>query len=70
MSESNPPPAANDDPENDVVDPEILELLKFTPAPRQVKRSDGWTPERQRCFVRLIVETGTPQRAAAAMGKS
>ena len=69
MSKSNPPPAANDDPENDVVDPEILELLKFTPAPRRVKRSDGWTPERQRCFVRLIVETGTPQRAAAAMGK-
>src|SRR6478752_5414142 len=50
-------------------DPEIVELLKFDPAPRLVKRPDGWTAERQRCFIRLIVETGSPQRAAAAMGK-
>jgi len=86
MSDSNPPQAANDDTETEIVgaspsssssatqadcadDPEIVELLKFDPAPRLVKRPDGWTAERQRCFIRLIVETGSPQRAAAAMGK-
>jgi hypothetical protein len=44
-------------------------LLDFTPVPRKVKRSDGWTPERQRRFIELLAETGSPQRAAVAMGK-
>jgi hypothetical protein len=37
--------------------------------PRKVKRPDGWNPERQRRFIALLAETGSPQRAAAAMGK-
>src|SRR5437899_3400195 len=69
MSDSEQPhDAANDD--DPPTDPEIIELLKFDPAPRKVKRPDGWTPELQRRFIQLIVETGSPQRAAWAMQKS
>jgi hypothetical protein len=50
-------------------DPELAGLLDFDPAPRKVNRPDGWSPERQRRFIQLIVETGSPQRAAVAMGK-
>lgn len=50
-------------------DPEIAALLDFEPVPRKVKRPDGWTPELQREFIRLLAELGTPQRAAQAMGK-
>src|SRR5438552_800490 len=69
MSDSeHPHDAANDD--DPPTDPQIIELLKFDPAPRKVKRADGWTPELQRRFIHLIVETGSPQRAAWAMKKS
>lgn len=58
------------DPDADpATDPELAALLQFAPAPRQVNRPDGWTPERQRTFIHLIVVTGSPQRAAAAMKK-
>lgn len=63
------PPRTADLPPAAVDDPEIAALLEFEPVPRKVNRPDGWTPERQRSFIRLIVETGTPQQAAAAMGK-
>ena len=43
--------------------------LDFEPVPRQVKRPNGWTPERQRRFIALLAETGSPQRAAEAMNK-
>jgi hypothetical protein len=61
MSDSQPTPRPED--------PELEALLNFEPVPRKVKRPDGWTPKLQRQFIRLIVETGSPQRAAAAMGK-
>jgi hypothetical protein len=57
MSDSRPPAAANSN------------LLDFEPVLRKVKRPDGWTPERQRRFIELLAETGSPHRAAAAMGK-
>lgn len=50
-------------------DPELAALLDFEPAPRKVNRPDGWTPERQRRFIELIAQTGSAQRAAAAMRK-
>ncbi len=53
----------------EVDDPEIAALLDFEPVPRKINRRDGWTPDLQRRFIRLIVETGTPQRAAAAINK-
>jgi hypothetical protein len=55
--------------EEEEMDPEIEALLEFEPVPRKVKRPDGWTPELQRIFIRLLAELGTPQRAAAAMKK-
>lgn len=50
-------------------DPQLEALLNFEPVARKVKRRDGWTPELQRQFIRLIVEKGSPQRAAVAMRK-
>jgi hypothetical protein len=57
MSDSKPPAAANSN------------LLDFEPVVRKVKWPDGWTPERQRRFIELLAETGSPHRAAAATGK-
>jgi hypothetical protein len=62
-------PAAEEPAINPDDDPEIAALLEFEPVPRKLNRRDGWTPDLQRRFVRLIVETGTPQRAAAAISK-
>jgi hypothetical protein len=59
-----PEPEANAD-----NDPELAALLDFKPVPRLVNRPDGWTPERQRRFLELIVQTGSPQQAARAMKK-
>ncbi|MEO6361548.1 MAG: hypothetical protein ABIO43_13410, partial [Sphingomicrobium sp.] len=64
-----PPRIATRRIEEPVGDAEIAALLVFQPVTRQVKRPDGWTPERQRQFIRLLAETGSPQQAAAAMGK-
>ena len=72
MNESPKPPRATavPNPEADWEhDPQLAGLLDFEPAPRKVNRPDGWNADRQRTFIRLIVETGSPQRAAAAMGK-
>lgn len=51
-------------------DPEIAPLLDFEPAPRQVERPDGWTPERQRELIAYIAHFGSPGAAANAMGKN
>jgi len=45
-------------------------LLDFEPVPRKQQRVDGWTPERQRAFIAALAYTGSPRRAAAAVGKS
>lgn len=39
----------------------------FDPVPLR-SRSDGWTPERQRAFIRLIAQGLRPGRAAARLG--
>lgn len=72
MSDSINPPRVVGTPEPDANadnDPELAALLDFEPVPRKVNRPDGWTPERQRRFIELIVVTGSPQQAAAAMRK-
>ena len=51
------------------IPPEVAALLHFTPVPRRVNRPDGWTADRQQRFIVLLAETGSPQRAAVAMGK-
>jgi hypothetical protein len=42
-------------------------LLEFTPVPRQQRRHDGWTPERQRLFIAALAETGSVTAAAQAV---
>jgi hypothetical protein len=72
MSDSIKPPRVVGTPEPDANadnDPELAALLLFEPVVRKVKRPDGWTPERQRRFLELIVQTGSPQQAAGAMRK-
>ncbi len=71
MSNDIPPRLARDsDPfPTDDLPPEVADLLKFTPVPRKVNRPDGWTPDRQRQFIVLLADSGSPQRAAAEMGK-
>jgi hypothetical protein len=72
MSEKLIPPRVVGTPEpetNADDDPELAALLEFEPVPRQVNRPDSWTPERQRRFLELIVQTGSPQQAARAMKK-
>lgn len=41
----------------------------FTPVPLRA-RIDGWTPERQRAFIRALAETRSVGRAAAVVGMS
>ena len=55
----------NDEP----ADPGIEALLKFEPAPRKRKTSNGWTPALQRRFIALLAETGSPAKAAEALGR-
>ena len=43
-------------------------LLEFEPVPRPVKRVDGWHEEKQRAFIALLATTGSPHRAARALG--
>lgn len=40
------------------------ELPDFTPVPRKCPRHDGWTPERQRAFIRALADTGCVKIAA------
>jgi hypothetical protein len=42
----------------------------FAPAPRGATRYDGWTPDRQRAFVKALAETGCVTRACAWVGMS
>jgi hypothetical protein len=42
----------------------------FAPAPRGAARYDGWTPDRQRAFVKALAETGCVRRACAWVGMS
>lgn len=44
-------------------------FANYTAAPRR-KRHDGWTAERQRCFLETLAETGCVKLSAAAAGMS
>jgi len=44
-------------------------LPTFEPVPRKY-RHDGWTPERQRAFIRALADTGSVSRAARAVNMS
>jgi hypothetical protein len=54
--------------------PVTAEMLEgapdFAPAPRGASRYDGWTPDRQRAFIRALAETGCVTRACAWVGMS
>jgi len=41
----------------------------FDPVPLRARR-DGWTPERQRLFIRILRETGSVGRACRAAGRT
>ena len=43
--------------------------LDFDPVPLRARR-DGWTPERQRHFIRVLRETGCVARACRAVGRT
>lgn len=45
-------------------------LPAFTPVPRQSKRHDGWTPERQQRFIEALADTGSVAAACRVVGKS
>lgn len=45
------------------------DLLDFEPVPRR-PRADGWTGELQRAFIAALAVTGSPRRAARAVGKA
>lgn len=42
-------------------------LAEFTPVPRQTKRHDGWTPDRQRRFIAALADLGSVKSAAHAV---
>lgn len=44
--------------------------IDFVPATRRSARHDGWTPERQRCFIEALADTGNVRRAAAMVNMS
>lgn len=44
------------------------DLLDFAAVPRKTRRVDGWTPDRQRAFVAALSASGSPRRAALAIG--
>src|SRR4051794_15661348 len=48
---------------------EILDLLHFTPVPRR-NRAGGWDEQRQRGFIAALAITGSPARAARAVGRA
>jgi hypothetical protein len=51
-------------------DPEIAPLLTFTPVPRKVMRSNGWTPDLQREFIAYLAWFGIPSLAAKTLDKN
>jgi hypothetical protein len=42
----------------------------FKPVPRNARKADGWTVERQQAFIAALAETGSVRRAAEAAGMS
>lgn len=53
------------------ITPAMLEgAPDFAPASRGASRYDGWTPDRQRAFVKALAETGCVTRACAWVGMS
>jgi len=49
---------------------EYEDLLDFAPVPRKKARVDGWDAAAQRAFIAALATTGSPRRAAAAVGKA
>jgi hypothetical protein len=47
--------------------PYSADLAEFTPVPRQCKRHDGWTPDRQRRFIAALADLGSVRSAAKAV---
>ena len=47
---------------------DLADLLAFTPVPRR-PHANGWDEEKQRAFIAALVVTGSPARAARAIGK-
>jgi hypothetical protein len=47
---------------------DLAGLLSFTPVPRRA-HANGWTPEHQRAFIAALAATGSPARAARALGR-
>jgi hypothetical protein len=45
-------------------------LTAFAPVPSATNRHDGWTPERQRLFIRNLARIGVVSAAARAVGMS
>lgn len=45
-------------------------LPAFEPVPRQCKRHDGWTPERQRAFIEALADTASVETAARMVSMS
>ena len=54
---------------NPTADAELGDLLAFEPVVRR-HRVDGWTAESQRAFIAALAMTGSPRRAAKAIGKN
>lgn len=48
-------------------DPEVEALLDFPPVVRKCVRHDGWTPDKQREFIRALVVLGSAEQAAIAV---
>jgi hypothetical protein len=46
------------------------DLLEFEPVPRSNDRIDGWNEDNQRAFIAMLATTGSPHRAAKALGKA
>jgi hypothetical protein len=51
-----------------MTDSPLPDHLAFTPVATSSTRCDGWTPERQRQFVALLMEFGSVAVAARAVG--
>ncbi|WP_298304648.1 hypothetical protein [uncultured Erythrobacter sp.] len=46
------------------------QLPSFTPVPRECKRHDGWTDERQRAFIEALADTGSVAAACRQVDMS
>lgn len=53
---------------NQSIEHEPRDPLDFTPVPHGAKRSDGWTPTRQREFIETLAAIGSVTGAAKAVG--